>query len=67
MRTPAQRVAHAAFVARVRAAKKAAGECRQCPKPAARTPDGRSMSACIEHLDADMERGRDRRAAKKGK
>jgi hypothetical protein len=55
-RTAEQRAKHAAEVAKSRADKKARGECRQCKDPAARALDGRVMSACDKHLDADQKR-----------
>lgn len=58
MKTAEQRAKHAESQAILRAKKKAAGECRQCSKPAARALDGRVMSACDEHLDADQKRRR---------
>jgi hypothetical protein len=63
-RTPEQRAAHAAAQQKTRAAKRERGECRQCPKPAARAIDGRVMSMCDEHLDADQKRTRGNRPIK---
>ena len=58
MRTPEQRAQHAAYMAKVRAEKKARQECRQCTEPAARALDGRVMSMCDKHLDDDQKRQR---------
>lgn len=56
-------------MAKTRAAKKAKipPQCRQCTNPAARAPDGRAMSACNAHLDADAERAKNKRVATKAK
>lgn len=64
MRNAEQRAAWAAYMQKFRADKKARGECRQCTEPAARALDGRVMSACDKHLDADQKRRRGARPTK---
>lgn len=67
MRTPEQRAAHAAYVAKWRLGKIEREECLRCPNPVARDRKGRPRRHCQTHLDSDADRAEEAREARKAK